>query len=162
MQKSIFKRYLSITMAIVILSFIMLGSVMMLFFSRYWRDEKNELLTKNASSIAGMASRFLTEKEADKYELQTEVLRTFIASFSTSIDADIFITDLEGNILLGNYANSKLKDPGKVPVQAAPSRPGAASAACITAAFISLACPWRFRTAAPAWARCSPLPARPP
>ncbi|MFR5123740.1 MAG: hypothetical protein ACLTEJ_12370 [Neglectibacter timonensis] len=32
MQKSIFKRYLSITMVIVILSFVMLGSVMMIFF----------------------------------------------------------------------------------------------------------------------------------
>ena len=31
MQKSIFTRYLGITMAIVVLSFIMLGSVMMVF-----------------------------------------------------------------------------------------------------------------------------------
>ena len=33
MQKSIFKRYLSITMVIVILSFVMLGSVMMIFWT---------------------------------------------------------------------------------------------------------------------------------
>lgn len=40
MQKSIFTRYLAITMGIVVLSFIMLGSVMMIFFSQYWRGEK--------------------------------------------------------------------------------------------------------------------------
>ena len=116
MQKSIFKRYLSITMIIILLSFVMLGSVMMIFFGRYWKQEKKELLTQNASSISGMAGQFLTEKENDSYELQTTVLKGFISSFS--IDADIFITDLEGNILLGNYANSKLKNPERVPVQA--------------------------------------------
>jgi len=118
MQKSIFKRYLSITMAIVILSFIMLGSVMMLFFSHYWREEKKELLTKNASSTASLASGFLTRQGENGYQLSTEVLKGFISSFSTSIDADILVTDLEGSILVGNYANSKLENPDRVPVQA--------------------------------------------
>lgn len=117
MQKSIFKRYLSITMAIVILSFIMLGSVMMLFFSHFWRQEKKELLTQNASSTASLASGFLAQQGENGYQLSTEVLKGFIASFSTSIDADILVTDLEGNILVGNYANSKLENPDRVPVQ---------------------------------------------
>ncbi len=115
MQKSIFKRYLSITMIIVILSFVMLGSVMMWFFSRYWRDEKKELLTQNASSIASIAESFLQQGA----ELPENMMQGFLASFSNSIDADIFITDLNGGILLGNYANSRLKDPGKVPAPAA-------------------------------------------
>lgn len=114
MQKSIFRRYLSITMIIVFLSFVLLGSVMMVSFGRYWRQEKKELLTTNASSIAGMAGTFLTE-QGDQ-ELRQVVLGTFIASFSNSIDADIFITDLQGRILLGNYANSKLNNPTQVPV----------------------------------------------
>ena len=44
MQKSIFNRYLTMTMTIVVLSFLLLGSMMMVFFSRYWRAEKKELL----------------------------------------------------------------------------------------------------------------------
>lgn len=106
MQKSIFRRYLTITMAIILLSFTMLGSMMMLFFSNYWRSEKKDLLTKNASSVSNMATRFLTE-ESGQYLLQTDVLKTVIATFSNSIDADIFITDLEGNIKVGIYSNSK-------------------------------------------------------
>ena len=117
MQKSIFKRYLSITMVIVILSFVMLGSVMMIFFGRYWRQEKRELLLQNASSISDMASRFLTESGEESYVLETEILRSFLNTFSQSIDADLFITDLQGEILLGNYPNSKLKNPGKVAIQ---------------------------------------------
>lgn len=118
MQKSIFKRYLVTTMAVVVLSFILLGSVMMAFFSTYWRQEKKELLTKNAVSIAGTASRFLTEKEGSGYELQTDMLKGFIQSFSTSIDADIFLTDLEGNILLGNYSNGRPEESAQAPAQA--------------------------------------------
>ena len=117
MQKSIFTRYLGITMGIVVLSFIMLGTVMMAFFSQYWRDEKKDLLTQNANSIADMSSVFLTKTSEDSYQLQTAVLKSFIDTFSTSIDADIFITDLEGNILLGNYPNSKLQSPQFVPQQ---------------------------------------------
>lgn len=117
MQKSIFTRYLGITMGIVVLSFIMLGTVMMAFFSQYWRDEKKDLLTQNANSIADMSSVFLTKTSEDSYQLQTAVLKSFIDTFSTSIDADIFITNLEGNILLGNYPNSKLQSPQSVPQQ---------------------------------------------
>lgn len=118
MQKSIFKRYLSITMAIVIVSFIMLGSVMLLFFTRYWRNEKKELLTQNAVSTATLASSFLSRQDGNDYQLSTELLRGFISGFSTSIDADIFVTDLEGNILVGDYANSKLTAPTQIPVKA--------------------------------------------
>ena len=142
-QKSIFTRYLAITMGIVVLSFIMLGTVMMAFFAQYWRGEKKDLLLKNANSIADVSSVFLTKSGEDSYQLETNVLKGFIATFSTSIDADIFITDLEGNILLGNYANSKLTDPQTVPKQtvaAAPKaamRAGAPLAACTKAPLIS-------------------------
>ena len=115
MQKSIFRRYLAITMGIVVLSFVMLGSVMMIFFSRYWQGEKKDLLLKNAKSIADMSSLFLTRTGEETYQLQTPVLQGFISTFSTSIDADIFITDMEGTILLGNYPSSKLTSPGAVP-----------------------------------------------
>jgi methyl-accepting chemotaxis protein len=109
MQTSIFKRYLAITMVIILLSFTMLGTVTLVFFGRYWRQEKKDLLTQNATSIAQTASRFLWEKSEGKYELQGEPLMQFMESFSTSIDADIFITDLDGNVLLGSYACSKVK-----------------------------------------------------
>ena len=58
MQKSIFTRVLSLTMGIVVLSFIMLGGVMTAFFGQYWQTEKKELLTQNANSISKMSSVF--------------------------------------------------------------------------------------------------------
>lgn len=120
MQKSIFKRYLAMTMAIVVVSFVMLGSVMMLFFARYWRSEKKDLLTQNASAISNIAGSFLQREDA----LPAGVMQGFLKSFSGSIDADIYITDLEGNILLGDYANSHLSAPVSVPIEAVTAAAG--------------------------------------
>lgn len=120
MQKSIFRRYLSITMMIVILSFAMLGSVMMIFFSRYWRSEKKELLTQNAASISGIAAGFLQRQDS----MPGGVMQGFLESFSSSIDADIYITDLEGTILLGQYSGSGLKEAAAVPIEAVQAAAG--------------------------------------
>ena len=90
-----------------------------------------------------MSSVFLTKSGEDSYQLETNVLKGFIATFSTSIDADIFITDLEGNILLGNYANSKLTTPRPSPSRRwrpppkAAMRAGAPLAACTKVPLIS-------------------------
>ena len=116
MQKSIFTRVLSLTMGIVVLSFIMLGGVMMAFFGQYWQTEKKELLTQNANS-SKMSSVFLARSGEGSYTLETSVLKGFIDTYSASIDADIFITDLEGKVLLGNYPNSNLTAPQAVPQQ---------------------------------------------
>ena len=56
-QKSIFTRYLAITMGIVVLSFIMLGTVMMAFFSQYWKNEKRDLLTQERRFHCGDVQR---------------------------------------------------------------------------------------------------------
>ncbi len=115
MQRSIFRRYLSITMSIILLSFATLGGAMTAFFGQYWRQEKNELLTQNAAAISEFATRFLQQVDKDRYELPAGDLQYFLGSFSVSTGADIFITDLEGNVLLGSFADSKLDSLKKVP-----------------------------------------------
>ncbi len=168
MQRSIFKRYLSITMAIIFLSFTMLGTVTLVFFGRYWRQEKKELLTQNATSIAQAASRFLHEKSEGKYELQGEALMLFMESFSTSIDADIFITDLDGNVLLGSYACSRVEGIDKAPPPLVERplrgsmRAGDALTGSIGRTTISSPCPWLPRRAGPRWGWSSPPPVRRP
>ena len=102
-------------MVIILLSFVMLGSVMMLIFSQYWRNEKKALLTQNATSVAVLAGRYLAQEEREVSEEAGEV---FLTSFASSIDADIFVTDLNGNIVIGVYPNSGLENPVQVPINA--------------------------------------------
>ena len=101
MQKSLFGKYLRVTMVIVLASFIVLGSVMMFVFSQYTKSDKRKLLMQNASSMASITSVVdITNNGAP------ELLKVFVRTFSLNIDADIFVTDLEGNVLFGAYANS--------------------------------------------------------
>ena len=101
MQKSLFGKYLRVTMVIVLASFIVLGSVMMFVFSQYTKSDKRKLLMQNASSMASITSSVdITNNGAP------ELLKIFVRTFSLNIDADIFVTDLEGNVLFGTYANS--------------------------------------------------------
>lgn len=107
MNKSLFKKYLTITMSIVLASYVVLGSVMMLFFSRYWEEEKKNLLTQNATSIAGVTGQFTSyDSKTDEYVIDATSVSPFLEILARNIDADIFITDLEGNRLMGAYCNS--------------------------------------------------------
>lgn len=102
MQKSLFGKYLRITMVIVFSSFVVLGSVMMLAFTRYTKDDKRKLLTQSATSMASItASMDISSTGAP------QILSLFLQTFSLNIDADIFVTDLNGNVLFGAYSNSK-------------------------------------------------------
>ena len=101
MQKSLFGKYLRITMIIVFSSFVVLGSVMMIAFSEYTKNDKRKLLTQSANSMASITSAVdLTNSNTP------QLLGLFVQSFSLNIDADIFVTNLDGEVLFGAYANS--------------------------------------------------------
>lgn len=101
MQKSLFVKYLRITMVIVFSSIVVLGCVMMFAFSQYTKSDKRKLLTQSAASMSTITSSVdMSNSGMQKF------LSLFVQSFSLNIDADIFVTDLEGNVLFGAYANS--------------------------------------------------------
>lgn len=101
MQKSLFAKYLRITMVIVFSSIVVLGCVMMVAFAQYTKSDKRKLLTQSAASMASITSAVDMNNTGTQ-----QFLSLFVQSFSLNIDADIFVTDLEGNVLFGAYANS--------------------------------------------------------
>ena len=107
MQKTLFKKYLRITSLIIVISFLILSFVMLIFVSNYWQTEKRNLLRKNADSVALIAADSVTSVEDNVYTIQTERMRAFIAAFSDNIDADIFVTKLNGQIVIAPYSSDK-------------------------------------------------------
>jgi len=107
MQKTLFKKYLRITSLIIVISFLILSFVMLIFVSNYWQTEKRNLLRKNADSVALIAADSVTSVEDNVYTIQTERMRAFIAAFSENIDADIFVTKLNGQIVIAPYSRDK-------------------------------------------------------
>lgn len=107
MQKTLFKKYLRITSLIIVISFLILSFVMLVFVSNYWQTEKQNLLRKNADSVALIAADSATTVDNSVYNIQEVRMRVFMAAFSDNIDADIFVTTLEGQILIGSYSSDK-------------------------------------------------------
>ncbi len=103
MHKTLFKKYLGITSLIIAVSFFILSVVMLVFVSGYWQSEKRDLLMKNVQSVADIAADSVTSVENDVYTIHTERMKMFIEAFSDNIDADIFVTNLRGQIVISAY-----------------------------------------------------------
>lgn len=102
MQKSIFKKYLALTMVTVALGFLMLGAALVTFFSQYIKSEKLELLSHNAKLVASVI-----EKSGESAYNDGALISIIIGAFSNNIEADIMVVGQEGEIYFGSYANSK-------------------------------------------------------
>lgn len=115
MPKTLFKKYLRITSLIIIISFLILSVVMLVFVTTYWNTEKRNLLQKNAQSVAAIAAGSVTSVKNNVYTIQKERMQDFIAAFSDNIDADIFVTDLDGKVVIAAYTgDSKVNNTKKV------------------------------------------------
>ena len=82
MQKTLFKKYLRVSLAIILVSFLLLGVMLIVFMSRYWQDEKRDLLNTNVESIAEFASSKILIGE-DSGILQTSELQGVIQMGNT-------------------------------------------------------------------------------
>ncbi len=115
MRKTLFKKYLRITSLIIVISFLILSFVMLIFVSNYWQTEKRGLLKKNAESVAEIAADSVTSVENNVYTIHTERMKAFIAAFADNIDADIFVTKLDGQIVIAAYSSdNKINDTKRV------------------------------------------------
>ncbi len=109
MQKSLFIKYLSITMGILLASYAALGGFMMMFFSDYWMDEKKNILTKNAVAVSSLAVGYSTvNQDEESMSINIPDFSMLISALANNIDADIFVSDLDGNIILGAYPCSDM------------------------------------------------------
>ncbi len=113
MQKTLFKKYLRITSTVIAISFLTLSVVMITFVSSYWRSEKRGLLLKNAQSVADIAAASVTSVQPNVYDLHRGWTQAFIAAFSDNIDADIFLTNVSGQIIIPAFTDEKTVDSTK-------------------------------------------------
>lgn len=118
-RKTLFKKYLSVIMLIVFFSFLALGSMLWIFISNYWENEKRELLTKNAIVVSDLVSQNSGITMENKIHIDNNaIMQGFVDTFSNNINADIFITDLNGDIIIcsnnDNYKHLTYKVPESI------------------------------------------------
>lgn len=109
MLKTLFSKYLSITSLIIVVSFVFLGTVMIVFISRYWQTEKRDQLKQNAQGVASIASTSVVKMDNNEYVLDSQnaaKMNAFIAAFSDNLSADLIVTDVKGIPILYHYVSS--------------------------------------------------------
>lgn len=101
-KKSLFAQYLTISLIIVVLSFLILGTMLVFWVARYSDNEKKDLLLENATRVSNLMSERTVMVNNTVYigETETSWLSSVIETISSSIGSDIFVTDVKGRTLL--------------------------------------------------------------
>ncbi|MCI8554844.1 MAG: HAMP domain-containing histidine kinase [Clostridiales bacterium] len=106
MFKSIFAKYFSVVSLIIVTSFAALGAMQMLFSTRYWVSDKQNLLEENARTVAQNAAEDTTQADDGSYLIRTNELAHLINILSDTIDAAVFLTDTDGRVLLSSTGST--------------------------------------------------------
>ncbi len=117
MKNSLFLKYFIRISAIILVSFFIIGVTMFLFVWKYSADEKQKQLLVGANKIAGITTSF-----SDSFFLSSErAYRNSINFITENLNADVFISDLDGNILASsirkNIDNKPFYQKKTIPIQ---------------------------------------------
>jgi len=101
-RHSLFRKYLTFGLMILLVSFIALSVMMYIFVNSYWEREKKKNLIDNATRVASFvneSSRLNSQSDNLLFHdyTQGDFFGLTINTISKSIDADIFIVDTTGS-----------------------------------------------------------------
>lgn len=100
-KTNIFVNYFVLFAGIFLVTFALLGATLVILVSAYSLNEKTELLKENAQTIAGTISNSLGAEDMNSnFTYEKESICESLAVVSKCIDADIFVCDTGGNIIL--------------------------------------------------------------
>lgn len=100
-SKSIFTKYFTLFAIIFIITLTLLGSSVFILVNNYTSDERTNLLKENTAAISSTVSSTLIMQDMNfSYSMEKALICETLATVSQSIDADIFICDVGGNIIM--------------------------------------------------------------
>ncbi len=100
-NKSIFTKYFSLFAIIFMIALTILGSSVFILVNNYTADERTNLLKENTASISSTISSTLIMQDMNyNYSMEKALICETLATVSKSIDADIFVCDVGGNIIM--------------------------------------------------------------
>lgn len=76
--------------------------MLIVFMSEYWQNDKFKTLDRNTKSIVSLTQNNLMLSWDSVYVTDINIMKSFIYTFSQSSNSDVFVTDLNGNILLAS------------------------------------------------------------
>ncbi len=101
MRTNIFTKYFILFAAIFLTLLTVLGTSLFILINNYSENERTRLLRENTASIAGTVESTMIVQDMNKtYSVEKELICETLATVSQSIDADVFICDVEGSVIL--------------------------------------------------------------
>lgn len=100
-KSNIFVTYFVLFAAIFLITFMILGISLVILVNAYSLNEKTDLLKENTQSIANMVSQTLIVNDMNSYDtLEKEQIKDSLNVVSNCIDADVFVCDTGGNVII--------------------------------------------------------------
>ncbi len=104
MQQSLFSKYFSVCSAIILAAITFLGTIFMMLVGQYFKMDKFELLNRNLRQAANVT---VTNYQLNNYAGVTQnTILPIYTVLGNAIDADIYLTDLEGNTLICSHGSN--------------------------------------------------------
>lgn len=100
-RKSIFFKYFVICSAVILVSFICLGTVLLLVSSRYFIDEKKSLLEKNAKALA----LYTQDEMLDEPAGWKAGVKSQMSQYAMACNADFILCDKTGKVLINSSSD---------------------------------------------------------
>ncbi len=99
-NSGLFRKYLLVTISIILASFVFIGGALLILVSKLWMEEKLELLTENVADVALSTSEtYHKGKPNENSQISVQLICNTLEQTSDAIDADIFIVNLEGDVV---------------------------------------------------------------
>lgn len=116
LKNNIFAKYFILFAAIFLLVMTILGTTLTILVNVYTQNENTKLLKENTQNIADtVKSTLIVQDMNDYYSVEKEMICSTLNIISNSIDADIFVCDVEGNVILCKEKASSIPLFGEMP-----------------------------------------------
>lgn len=101
MRRTIVQKYMYVSLSMLLISLISLGTTMLFFVANYWETEKRDNLIENANQVSSVLknlyewdpyNEILVTKNEDLFDATLEII-------AQSVDADIFVVNPRGAFL---------------------------------------------------------------
>lgn len=99
-HQSLFAKYFTVFVIVMLICFVILGLTLGIFVSSFWTSQKKSLLIDNAKSVATTTAAVLTNRMNVDPQGSVTLIASNLALISNAIDADIFITDTNGKVIM--------------------------------------------------------------
>lgn len=97
----LFAKYLTIMTAMILVSYIVLASALLVFLSNRWSVEKKDLLTENVKQNAAYCETILSQCQTEaEFNSAMLLIGNNLSIISDAIDADVIMCNMQGRVVL--------------------------------------------------------------